>query len=473
MSLIISVLLQRIKKDHIDQIKKSYENVITGCPNASKFRLDINDIITNRKMNCFSIIVVRLTNLDNINRYINYTIGEKALFEVLHYLRDYFLNQTLYSIYTNEIVVLLPDCSTQLAYSTAEKFMERFRQPVYIEGFPVNVILKCGITNYPLHSCDVHDLFKKMGRTLDQNLLNNSDISIYDSDIAHKNKTYFETITALYEAIQNDNFTIMYQPLINIQKNEVIGFEALLRTNINKLNIKDVITIAENAGIISDITKLVIRNVISQKESWRIDGLNTKVAINISSQDLKDDSIIEYTKKCIKDNNIKSSMLVFELTERVVIDRNNLDDNILNNIKDMGIEISLDDFGTGYNTFINLLNLPIDYIKVDKVFIDNIEDAYCRLLVEGIINSAHEMGMATIAEGVETKEQVEILKKMNCDNVQGYYYSKPLLPQDIEGFIAKFQNDKHTYAQASYKLLTPLRQKVTLSNETNENKLDA
>lgn len=439
MGLVIGGLFHHIKKEKEIQIKKSYENLLTGYPNSNKLKDDLNRMVNMQKD--FSLVVFKIINLDRINRYVDYTIGEKSVFKLLEILTIFFAKDNIYSVHTNEMVVIMKECSIEMASLKAKEILNRFKEPIFIDGLPVRLVIKGGIANFPQHSKSVNNLLKKLDRTLDQEEVDKNGICIYETAIAQKNKNNYKIVVSLYEAIKHNNFKLVYQPKIKLINNEVIGFEALLRWNDDsqrKIPVGEFIKIAEEAGIINDITKWVIKNTIVQLKKWQEEGIITKVAINISANDLKDNSIIEYTKNCIRASQIEAKMLEFELTERTIVENENKVKHFLNDIRDMGLKTSLDDFGTGHNSLMNFMKLPIDYIKIDKFFIDNIKDIQDRLLIEGIINSAHNQGKEIIAEGVENKEQMEILNNMGCDNIQGYYFSKPLPPEDIKDFILSF-----------------------------------
>lgn len=432
----IGLLFRRIKLDKEIQINKSYLNEITGLPNGNKFRKELNKLINEQKD--FSVILFKITNIDDINIYVDYTIGEKSLFKMIEIFKKYIDAKNLYSVFTNEFAVVLKGFTIEKAYSKAEKFLHYFDKPIFIEGFPVSLVIKCGIINYPLHGKETNDLFKKMNRTLEQNGLEEHKIAIYEDSIAQKNKAKYNMVISLYEVMKNNEFLIEYQPIISLNDNKIKGVEALLRWNNPKyMKPGEFIKIAEGAGIISDITKWVIKNVIDQIHKWQEIGIKTKVAINISSKDLKDDSIITYTKDCIEGSQIEPDLLEFELTERVIIENENEVEDLLSRIKNMGIKISIDDFGTGYNSLIQLFKLPIDNLKIDKFFIDHIEDVNHRSLIKETIKLAHNLGMGVIAEGVETEKQLGFLNSVGCDNIQGYYFSKPLPPDEFTAFFLK------------------------------------
>ena len=436
---LIGSLFQQIKQDRDLTIEKSYEHYLTGYPNHNKLRLDLSDMIM-AESNC-TLVVFKIVNLGYINRYVDYQVEEKTIYHVISTILQHFNKDFLYCITRNEYVLVFPGKSIQDIHVKAEKLLQAFDEPVLIDGIPIDLIVRSGIANYPLHGSETYDLLKKLERTLDQDKYDENKISVYQNSIAEKNKENYELIIALYDAIKNNEFSIVYQPIINLKNNIVMGLEALLRwthPTQGKINPERFIQLAEYMGIINEITKWVIKNTIDQLDRWKAQGLATKVAINISSKDLIDDSIIQYTKNYMELTNVQPEQLEFELTERTIVDNENKAVHLLNEISDLGLKISLDDFGTGYNSLIHLVKLPIDYVKLDKFFISNMDDISNRPLVEGVINTVHTLGKEIIAEGVETKEQLEILKNMCCDNIQGYYYSKPLPPEEVKEFIQKF-----------------------------------
>lgn len=433
---LIGFLFQLIKAQHKLQIRTSYTYEMTGFPNSKKLKIDINEMIAKQKN--FSLLIFKITNIDQINRYIDYSVGENSLIKALRTMENYVNKDNIYSIYIDEFAVAMWGCEIEETYLKAIEFLDYFKEPILIDGIPVNLSMKGGISNYPLHGTNGDDIFKNLGRALDQGEFGKNQIAIYIDSIAEKYKAKFETVVSLYDAIKNDEFTIVYQPIINIKRNEMKGVEALLRWN-NRMGLRpdEFIQIAEDAGIICEVSKWVITHVIDQMKAWKNEGIEINVAINISSKDLKNDSIIQYTASYLKTCEIDPSFIEFELTERIMLDIIEIE-KILNRTKDLGIKLSLDDFGTGYNSLVQFVKLPIDFLKIDKMFIDNMQEEYYRTLIEELITMAHNLGQKVIAEGVETKEQVEQLYKMGSDNIQGYYFSKPLAPAKLKEFIKNY-----------------------------------
>jgi EAL domain-containing protein (putative c-di-GMP-specific phosphodiesterase class I)/GGDEF domain-containing protein len=453
--LTIGMLFDRIKTDKERQIKKLYEHITTGYQNSNKLRLDVNEMITKHME--FTLVAFRIVNFDHVNRYADYKIGEKSALEVLEGLTKLFGRDNIYSIYTNETIIVMRQCAVEVAYANAKNFLSNFNEPIFINGLPVGLVMKGGIANYPLHGKETNELFEKINRALDHEVFDQNGVTIYENTIEKKIKENYETAILLYYAVKHNELTIVYQPKINLENNEVIGVEALLRWNNGtkgKMNPEEFIRIAEEAGIINDVTRWVLKNVVQQLKEWQDQGIKTKAAINISSKDLRDDSIIEYTINCIKENQIEPTMLEFELTERTIVENENRLEHFLDCLKKIGMKISLDDFGTGNNSLIHLISLPIDFIKIDKIFIDHINDIHNKALIGSIINLVHNLEMKVIAEGVETEEQIKILRNMGCDNIQGYYFSKPLPPDKIKDFILNFNETSCVCAKASKEVLS-------------------
>lgn len=437
--MVVGLLFQRIKVYKKQEIDKAFKNQLTGLPNANKLKLDLNRMIGKKKR--FSLLTFQIINMEHINRYIDYEIGEKARLRVIDVLSNFVDKGSIYYIYSNELAVVMSKCSVGDAYLKGLKFMNVFKEPVVIEGYFIEMVLKGGVVHYPLHGSEPNDLFKKMELALDQ-ASNAFDLCVYDAVTEKKNKEKYEIQVALYDAIKNNEFYLVYQPQISLEENRVMGFEVLLRWKHPQkglINPEEFIKIAEDIGMISEITKWVIKNTIAQLKKWKEEQITRKVAINLSSKDLTNNCIIDFMKQCIKDSELDPTMIECEITERAVIENLNMVKFLLNDARDFGFKISLDDFGTGYNSLLNLMKLPIDYLKIDKYFIDRMKEEDDRIAINNMIQLAHNLEMEVIAEGVESKKQLEWLSDKRCDHIQGYYFSKPLLPEKITEYVLNFK----------------------------------
>lgn len=245
----------------------------------------------------------------------------------------------------------------------------------------------------------------------------------------------------MVSAIKNNEFYLVYQPIINIQENRIDGAEVLLRWDrgVRKPIAPNIfIDVAEKIGLITEISKWVIEKNIIQRNKWSSKGIEINTSINLTAQEITDDSFCEWLRNLIETHHIDRTKIGIEITERVFSTDEKMLKDVLLDIKRKGYYILIDDFGTGYNSLMTIGNIPSDIIKIDKYFIDHIDEIGMKKIVKHTIEGCHEMGKKVVAEGVETKKQVEILEEMGCDKLQGYYFSKPLLPEDFEQFYMNF-----------------------------------
>lgn len=241
--------------------------------------------------------------------------------------------------------------------------------------------------------------------------------------------------TDLNYAIDNEEFYLCYQPLINTKTNKMIGMEALLRWNHphrGKISPKEFIPIAEETMHIIPIGEWVIRQACNQLKSWHNMGYNKYIiSVNVSVIQLQQKGFARMVLKTLEETGLTPEYLQLEITETVHMEYNSIISKNLMRLKRQGIKFSIDDFGTGYNSLNYLQSIEVDNLKIDKSFIDDFKSKVNQSIIEMIILLGHKINAAIIAEGVETKEQYEFLKQQECDIVQGYYVSEPLLPEEM------------------------------------------
>lgn len=251
----------------------------------------------------------------------------------------------------------------------------------------------------------------------------------------------YEIAGSLHKALNNNEFYLVYQPKINIQENKISGVEVLLRWD--RGDKKPVgpgvfIDVAEKIGLIRDISKYVIENVIKQIKIWEKENISIHCSINLTAQELTDQELIEWAVGKIESHDIDRSMIEIEITERVLNKEFEKINKHLEYLREIGYKISIDDFGTGYNSLMMIGMIHYDVLKIDKFFLDRMCNFENRELVRKIIDYVHVLDKKVVAEGVETEEQLNFLKEYGCDEVQGYYFSKPLLAEDFAKFYKEF-----------------------------------
>lgn len=440
--MVVGLLFKLTKTDTSEQLRISFLEAKTGLSNLNKLRYEIS-VLTREKRE-FSMLAFRIANLFDINDCVDYSIGEKSTLYVTERLENTFGKSNVFMASMDTFIVLLPNTILERANTRAIEAAGILAAPVAMDSLTVRLEIQSAVLYSPSHGDSTDELLRKLKIALDRNQEHMQAPVVFKDEMIQQNREKFETLTALYAAIQKDEFFMVYQPIIHIKSRAIRGVEGLLRWNHPTIHIGpgEFINIAEKAGFINDITKWVIQHSVRQIRIWQDVGLGVKVAVNISSKDLNDDSVISYARECIKTSGINPQFLNFELTERVIIENEAKVKALLNEMQAMGIGISIDDFGTGYNSMIQLITLPITYLKIDKFFVDHIEHENSQAVIRETIRLAHSLKMEVIAEGVETERQLQLLETMDCDNIQGYYFSKPLSAKEYAKFAAGYPHDQ-------------------------------
>ncbi len=440
---------KRLKKEQSDLYKLSTIDPLSGLYNRLSLMEKLNWMISKSSRNNtkFAVIFLDLDNFKDINDSMGHNFGDKILKKtskiLLGVLRE---NDIISRIGGDEFIIVLPEVEDELMIvNVATRIKEELSSSVILEDFRYSVTASMGITVYPKDGKDVDTLLK------------NADIAMYKSKDLGKNSYFFftnelnEKVQAkidmqkvMQDALNNNNFKLYYQPKVDIKTGKIIGCEALIRLIDDKNRIispLEFIPIAEENNFIIPLGKWVLKEAINQIKIWENTPLkDIKISINVSAKQFNDYSFVDTISKYIKQ--IDSSKLDIELTESVFIFSFEENFKIIDSIKKLGVTISLDDFGTGYSSLSYLKKIPFDTIKIDKSFIDDLEDkSEDKLFINMIVSIAKSLRLTVVAEGVENKTQLEYLKKIECDLYQGYLCSKPL---KVDEFEALFINQNCT-----------------------------
>ncbi len=301
-------------------------------------------------------------------------------------------------------------------------------------------IVSIGVALYPNDTQKVEELYHFASVALQLCQRSKSDYEFYQPAVSLQVKAQKGLINDLYEAIQSEQFYLVYQPQIDIQdNNKLIGAEVLIRWEHATRGLVPpsvFIPIAEEAGLIYKIDEWVLEQACRQNALWQRHGLNIKLAVNISADHFNQPSFIPKITKLISDFGINPKLLELEITETAVMLEIKKALEHMYEIKSMGVSLALDDFGTGYSSLGYLRQFPVDKLKIEASFVkEMVTNASDSALTKGIIHLGHDLGLKVLAEAVEHKEQLDLLKEFGCDMVQGYYFSKPLIGKDFEKYV--------------------------------------
>ncbi len=429
-----------------EEIKhKVYYDYLTNLPNkllaTDIIKKTIKESETDRKQG--ALIFLDLDDFKNINDTLGHNYGDQLLKIIAEILKLTFDNKdTVARLGGDEFLIVMNDIkSKEDIILKCDKLLDTFKKTFEIGERHVYTSASMGITIFPRDSDNINTL------------LMNADAAMYRAKKNGKNKYCFfdekisnelirknEIEKNLRHAIEENELELYYQPQIHSHKKIIVGFEALLRWDskkLGKVSPYEFIPIAEETGLINSIGEWVIKNVCTQIKLWELNCHELmNVSINVSPVQLQDEKLAEKIKQIVYENHVEPRLIEIEITETSLM--NNLDKgiDILNELKNSGFKIALDDFGTGYSSLKYLKTLPIDNLKIDKSFIDNITvNKKDEEMAKGIIQLAHNMNLIVIVEGVETKEQYDLMENMNSDIIQGYYFSRPVPPKEIEKMI--------------------------------------
>lgn len=417
----------------------SYHDQLTGIWNkrALKEHFKEEERIAKCQGNQMAIILLDLDRFKKINGSIGSNNGDELLKKVaqrLSTLSD--ANSQIYRQNGDDFIFLLQQSDVKKTEYFAEKILSLFKKPFCVDDLELNISGSIGMVMYPSDGVELDKLLKKADQALRYVKERvPSTFRFYHSKMLDTSNNGTVMESHLRRAIEKNELTIHYQPQVDLDTGKINSFEALLRWNNPKFGLVPpgiFIPIAEESGLILEIGDWVLNQVCIQLKEWQINGfIDVRIAVNISSKQFKQEAFANAIKKYIYKYELKPQALELEITESSMT---NIHEtlSILQELKKMGVVISIDDFGTGYSSLSYLKRYPIDIIKIDQSFIKEIEqDEKDEAIAKTIIHLAHSLGMKVIAEGVEKKDHVEILKAVNCEKAQGYYFSRPVPIESI------------------------------------------
>lgn len=429
---------RKIVEERIEYL--AYHDLLTRLPNNICFSSMLNESLEKGKG---AVFFIGIDNLKNINDTLGHEYGDLLLKIASELLKLFVIEYGLVSRFSGDVFAILIHNaeSKEILINISKNIIKSFKNPFEVREMQVYCSVSIGIATFPEHGTCVSDILKHADTAMHNAKINGkNDYSFYDDKIEKLIVRKNQIETYLRDALNNNGFQLYYQPQINIKNNKIKGLEVLLRLKYTKLGFispEEFIPIAEETGLISKIGEWVINSACKQCKEWIDKGYNfEKISINISPVQMRKKYFLDIVNKAICKNNLNPKFLELEITEGTLIESIEKNADLLNELMSIGIKVSLDDFGKGYSSLNYLTALPINTLKIDKSFIDSInEDNKHRAIVNCIINLAKSLNCEVIAEGVEERLQKEQLYEMGCDCIQGYYYSKPLPKDEIEKFM--------------------------------------
>jgi len=422
--------------------KMAYYDSVTNLPNRNMFKEHLNNSLAKNEPNQeLAILFLDLDRFKVINDTKGHSTGDLLLKDVADRLRSVVKSDGLVSRQGgDEFLILLEGKKKEEIETIAQQIIDVFSCPFFIGCEEVFVTTSIGISLYPYDGEDQETLIKNADTAMylaKERGKNN--FQYYNASLNTQSTRKMELEVGLRKALETNQFRMVYQPQYELETGKIIGVEGLIRWEHPKLgpiSPIEFIPLAEETGLIVQIGKWILRQVCHDHTKWKQNGIRPiKMAVNISVRQMQDQGFVKSVKQVLDEYQVNPEMIELEITESIM---QNINHSIvtLNDIKKLGVKIAIDDFGKGYSSLSYLKHLPIDKIKVDKSFVDDIVDPnHNGLIAKAIIDIGHIMKFTVIAEGIEEETQVAFLLKNNCKLGQGYYFSKPLPEEDVRRLL--------------------------------------
>lgn len=423
---------------------RAYYDVLTGLPNRLLLIEKLKTTIVKAKRNgsVFGVLFIDIDRFKAINDSHGHDIGDLLIKQVAERITGVLRESDVVARNGgDEFVTIIEDMGDMReAAVVAEKVISRINQIFNVNGHEIHIGISVGISVYPSDSYDALDLLKMSDTAMHhaKDIASNN-FEFYSSEMSNRIKERLELETALRTAVVNNELYMVYQPQVDLLNNKTTGFEALIRWNspkFGRVSPAEFVPILEESGLIYAVGDWIIEEVIKFIKSGAARGV--KVSINLSALQCSVNQYSEKIKRYIDDAKIDPRLIEFEVTETLLINDFNKTRDFLTRINQLGCTIALDDFGTGYTSFGYLAKLPIDVIKIDRSLIMNIDqETNLQNIVKAIITMCQSLGIDNVIEGVETENELNMIRQLNARTIQGYWYSKPLEVAEIDAWFEK------------------------------------
>ncbi|MED4033889.1 EAL domain-containing protein [Priestia megaterium] len=444
--------LSHFLKTYVDDLKKSqeeseyhaYHDFLTGLPNRRYFKEELNRRLIESKEKSIRHVAVLFMDIDrfkDINDTLGHSKGDQLIQLIANRIKECLpsANSFLTRQGGDEFVILFSDFTPEEVKGITEKIMAYVQQPCYIDNDEVFVSISSGLSFYPEHSTNLDTLITYADVAMyASKRQGGSKVSIYHDSLNKKQAEKVHIETRLRKAIQKGDIDVYYQPKIEAKRNVITGVEALVRWNDAELGFvspEAFIPIAEEGGLIQYLWEVVMKKACSQVSEWnKVSDEKMTLAVNFSPRQFQDPVVlVNEIKHFLSLHRFDPAWFEMEITESTLLMNAEETIKALHLLKKYGISISIDDFGTGYSSLSYLKKLPIDCLKIDRSFIQDIQEDYSNSeIAQAIISLSQSLKLEVIAEGVEEEYQKAFLMKNGCDHMQGYLFSKPLAAEDFE-----------------------------------------
>jgi len=409
-------------------------DLLTGLPTRQFFeeRLASAARRCDAKRSKLAVLFIDLDGFKPVNDTYGHACGDRVLEQVGQRLRSITRGADVAArVGGDEFLLLMPAISSQDSVTRVAKAMiELLSRPYKVDEREISISCSVGIALYP-DGCKANKLIPRADAAMyAAKRAGGTRHAYFSPEMDHAAKQDFEMVRDLRRAIAGNQLELYFQPKIDARSGQVTAAEALLRWNHPKLGAVmpgDFIQLAERTGLIGALGDWVIEDACRQARAWRDKGLRMRVAINLSTYQMRQDDIVDRITEALKRHKIRPSLLTCEITETAAMEDTRATQETFRRLGELGVHLSIDDFGTGHSSLAYLRRLPAEELKIDRMFVQDLEhSADARAVVDAVVKLAHALGLKVVAEGVENPRQHQILAEMGCDELQGYLFAKPM-----------------------------------------------
>ncbi|KQW35426.1 MULTISPECIES: EAL domain-containing response regulator [Pseudomonas] len=452
--------LERTIEERVQELLKVSHllqyDVLTELPNS----MLLGDRLTQAMAQCrrhdrqLAVMFIGLDRFKRINNALGHPVGDEMLKRVARALATVVReSDSVFRYGSDEFVVVLGDVvDPQQTKGVADKLLAAISSPQPIDGHDLTVTASLGISVYPNDGFDAVALIKK-AETAMRNVKETgpNDYRFFTEDMNRRARQQQTIESGLRLGLLRKEFVLHYQPKLDLKSGKVVGVEALVRWDRPDHGLvypSDFIPVAEDSGLIVPLSQWVLQEACQQACRWQAQGMRPLyLSVNVSAIDFRQRGFVEGIARTLKETGLAPTQLELEITESVLMQNVDTTVAILKAIKQLGIRLAIDDFGTGYSSLSYLQKFPVDVLKIDQSFVGDLSiDSNDAKLVSTIISLGKSLNLHIIAEGVETLEQLEFLKKHQCEEVQGYYFSKAVEPQAFADWMTEWEKRQNPFS---------------------------
>lgn len=421
----------------------AYYDSTTNLPNRTLFEQSLAEKLYNNEDVLFSVLFLDIDRFKYLNETFDHKTGDELLKEISKRLGKKFPKQLIARVGGDEFALLFQHNQLKEIDLCITKVQQCFQENFKILEYELHITTSIGISTFPQDGRHANEILRNAHNALYRaKEKGKGSVQYYSPQIDIETNKVFFLEHELYKAFEEKQFFLTYQPRINVKTGKIAGAEALIRWR-NKegelINPIEFIPLAEEIGLIIPISEWALREVCMQNKRWQDKGyFHIPISVNLSTQHFLEKNVVQTIKRILEDTGLEAKYLEIEVTENILIQNTEVMLSVLKELRELGVQIALDDFGTGYCSLSYLKNISMDIVKIDRTFISNIPgDTIDTAIVNSVIHLAKLLQKKVVAEGVETAEQMRFLFEKNCDEVQGYLFSKPLTVPQFEKIIEK------------------------------------